>query len=81
MKRANLVNLSVLLVSLFLCALLLEVVSRRFFQAPPSVVIENLSDPEAIAHPLTEREGITLKDGRIFSNGAADFLLRELISC
>ena len=81
MKRANLVNLSVLLVSLFLCALLLEVVSRLLFQAPPSVVVENLRDPEATARPLTEREGITLKDGRIFSKGVADFLLRELISC
>jgi len=72
-KRANLVNLSVLLVSLFLCALLLEVVSRLFFQAPPSVVIENLSsDPEANARPLTERENVTLKDGRIFSKGVPD---------
>jgi hypothetical protein len=80
-KRANLVNLSVLLVSLFLCALLLEVVSRLLFQAPPSVVIENLSDSEATARPLTERENVTLKDGRIFSKGVPDFLLRELISC
>jgi hypothetical protein len=80
-KRANLVNLSVLLVSSFLCALLLEVVSRLFFQAPPSVVIENLSDPEATSRPLTERENVTLEDGRIFSKGVADFLLRELISC
>ncbi len=72
MKGSSLVNLSVLLVSLFLCALLLEVVSRLFFQAPPSVVIENLSDPEDYAHPLQERENITLKDGRIFSKGTPD---------
>ena len=71
MKRASLVNLSVLLVSLLLCALLLEVVSRLLFEAPPSVVIENLSDPEA-TRPLTEREGVTLKDGRIFVKGVPD---------
>ena len=72
MKRANLVNLSVLLVSLLLCALLLEVLSRLLFEASPSVIIENLSDLEVTGRPLTERENVTLKDGRIFSKGVPD---------
>ena len=71
MKTPSLVNLSVLLVSFLVCALLLEVVSRLLFEAPPSVVIENLSNPEA-TRPLTEREGVTLKDGRIFVKGVPD---------
>jgi hypothetical protein len=71
-KRASLVNLSVLLVSLFLCALLLEVVSRLLFEAPPSVVIDNLSDPEVTSGPMRERENVTLKDGKIFSKGVPD---------
>ncbi len=58
--------------SLFLCALVLEVVSRLLFEAPPSVVIENLSDPKATVSPLTERKNVTLKDGRIFSKGVPD---------
>ena len=69
MKRESLVNLSVLLVSFLLCALLLEVVSRLFFEAPPSVVIDNLSDPDAASRPMQERENVTLKDGQIFSKG------------
>ncbi len=72
MKRPSLVNLSVLLVSVFLCALLLEVVSRLLFEAPPSVVIENLSDPTASVGPLQEGENVTLKDGRIYSRGVPD---------
>jgi hypothetical protein len=71
LRRPKLVNLSVLLASFLVCALLLEVVSRLLFEAPPSVVIENLSDPGA-ARPLTEREGVTLKDGRIFVKGVPD---------
>jgi hypothetical protein len=67
-KRAGLVNLSLLLVSLLLCALPLEIVSRLLSQAPPSVVVENLSDPEATARPLTESENVGV-------------LLREVISC
>ena len=72
MKRPSLVNLSVLLVSVFLCALLLEAVSRLLFEAPPSVVIENLSDLDATVSPLRERKNVTLKDGRIFSKGVPD---------
>lgn len=72
MKRANLVNLSVLLVSFLLCALLLEVVSRLLFEAPPSVVIDNLSDPTAKVRSLEGRENVTLKDGRIYSKGVPD---------
>jgi hypothetical protein len=71
LKTPRLVNLSVLLVSFLVCALLLEVASRLLFEAPPSVVIENLSNPEA-TRPLTEREGVTLKDGRIFVKGVPD---------
>ncbi len=71
-KRASLVNLSVLLVSFFLCALVLEVASRLLFEAPPSVVLENLSGPEAFVRPLRERENITLKDGRIYSKAVPD---------
>jgi hypothetical protein len=61
-----------LLVSLFLCALLLEVVSRLLFEAPPSVIIDNLSDPAANVPSLEGRENVTLKDGRIFSKGVPD---------
>jgi hypothetical protein len=71
-KRPILVNLSILLVSVCLCALLLEVVSRLLFEAPPSVVIANLADPEASINPLQEGEGITLKDGRVYSRGVPD---------
>jgi hypothetical protein len=56
------------LVSLLLCALLLEAVSRLLFCAPPSVVVENLSDREATTRPLTESEDVGV-------------LLREVISC
>ncbi len=72
MNRANLANLLVLLASLFLCALVLEVFSRLLFDAPPSVVIENLSDPTATPSPVQERENVKLKDGQIFSRGIPD---------
>ena len=72
MKRASLVNLSVLLASFFVCALVLEVASRLFFEAPPSVVVENLSGPEAFDRPLREGESIKLEDGRIYSKSVPD---------
>jgi hypothetical protein len=50
----------------------LEVSSRLLFEAPPSVVIDNLSDPEATSGPMRERENVTLKDGQIFSKGVPD---------
>ncbi len=71
MKRC-LVNGSVLLLSFALCALLLEAVSRQFFAAPPSVVIENLGDPNAREDPVREYEDVKLEDGRIFSRGVPD---------
>jgi hypothetical protein len=71
-KRASLVNLAILLVSFLLCALVLEVTSRLLFEAPPSVVVENLIDVESLDRPLTERESVTLKDGQIYSKGVPD---------
>jgi hypothetical protein len=68
-KRPILLNLSILLVSVFLSAVLLEVASRLLFEAPPSVVIENLANPGASVAPLPEGENVTLKDGRIYSRG------------
>ncbi len=72
MKRPILVNLAILLASLFLCALVLEVASRLLFEAPPSVVVENLADPAASIGPLKESESVTLKDGQIYSRGVPD---------
>ena len=71
-KRPVLVNLSILLASVFLCALLLEVVSRLLFEAPPSVVIGNLADPGASIDPPEENQNVTLRDGRIYSQGVPD---------
>jgi hypothetical protein len=56
-----------LLVSLLLCALPLEAVSRFLFQAPPSVVVENLSDREATARPLMESENVGVLLCGVFS--------------
>lgn len=72
MKRANFVNLSVLLSSVILCALALEVASRILFEAPPSVVVENLAEPGAEIGALKENKNVTLKDGQIYSRGVPD---------
>ncbi|MBW2493352.1 MAG: hypothetical protein JRE43_01265, partial [Deltaproteobacteria bacterium] len=72
MKRSILINFVVLLVALFFCALVLEVSSRLLFDAPPSVVIDNLSDPTAAESPMQERENVELRDGQIFSKGVPD---------
>jgi hypothetical protein len=71
-KRAIFVNLSVLLLSVILCALVLEIASRIFFEAPPSVVVENLSDPAAEVGAVKESKKVTLKDGQIYSRGVPD---------
>jgi hypothetical protein len=71
-KRPIFVNLLILLVSLFLCALLLEGASRLLFEAPPSVVVENLADPAASIGPPKEGKNVTLKDGQIYSRGIPD---------
>jgi len=71
-KRAIWVNLSVLLSSAILCALVLEVASRILFEAPPSVVVENLADPKAEVGALKEGKNVTLKDGQIYSSGVPD---------
>jgi hypothetical protein len=42
MKRSALTNLSILIATLFFCALALEGASRLLYDAPPSVAIENL---------------------------------------
>ncbi len=57
-----------------MCALPLEVASRLLFEAPPSVVIENRSDPEVTARPLQERKNEN------FAKAEADLLLCEVIS-
>jgi len=94
-KRAIFVNLSVLLLSVILCALVLEVASRILFEAPPSVVVENLSDPAAKVDLLPllrekyEQDGADVfydhcrygsEGDEYFAKAVADFLLRELIS-
>jgi len=72
MKKAYLVNLSVLLASLLVSAVVLEVVSRLLFVAPPSVVVTNLSKPGESGRPVKENESVTLKDGQIYSKGVPD---------
>jgi hypothetical protein len=73
LKKLSLVNLSVLLASFLVCALLLEVASRLLFEVPPSVVIENRSDPDATTRPLQERKN------EYFAKAEADLLLCEVI--
>ena len=72
-KRATLVNLSVLLVSLALCAFLLEAACRLFFDAPPSVIIENLSNMKAAARLPREGKHVTVEEGRIVSRNFPDW--------
>jgi hypothetical protein len=71
-KKRILVNLSVLLVSVLVSAVVLEVASRILFEAPPSVVIENLTAPDAAIAPVPVGKEVTVKDGQIYSHGVPD---------
>lgn len=70
MKRNALINLSILMVTLLFCALVLEGASRLFFDAPPSVVIENLPMTDDQVRAWRRFEVI---DGKIVSEGIADW--------
>jgi lysophospholipase L1-like esterase len=72
-KRAILINFSVSLASFALCAFLIEAACRLFFDAPPSVVIENLSNMEKAADLPKDSKRVTIEDGKIVSRDFPDW--------
>lgn len=66
MIRNHLTNLAVLVATLILCALILEGASRIFFDAPPSVSIENLPTTD---DQIRSWKRFEIEDGKIVSEG------------
>jgi hypothetical protein len=70
-QRATIQNLSILVGALLFCAFVLESMSRLFFDAPPSVAIENL--PANEDQIRSWNRSFRVEDGKVISDGIPDW--------